>query len=83
MTNKVTYAKLHAGIFIPGVGALKDTLPPDGKTLENFVMVKQGDGNLRLSWTNKARALRETAEVGASNIIVLVFEGEKIANQDA
>jgi len=78
MSQKVTYAKLHAGVFIPGVGNLADTLPPLGKTLQNFTMTKQEDGNLRLEWDSPATAKHETAEVGSSNIIVLAFESSKL-----
>lgn len=51
--RKVTYAKLHDSFFIPGasVGNMKDTLPPDNKTLPNFDMQYiEETGALLLSW---------------------------------
>ncbi len=80
MSKKVVYAKLHTGPFIPGVGTLTDTLPPQGKTLKDFTMYKAADGNLQLSWTDLQAGTNETAEVGASNVIVLKYESEKRGN---
>lgn len=31
--RKVTYAKTHADIFIPGIGSLTQTLPPANKNI--------------------------------------------------
>ena len=78
MSRKVIYAKLHAGVFIPGVGNLADTLPPASKTLTDLTMSKQEDGNLLISWTSLNTAQRLSAEVGASNIIVLAYEPESL-----
>lgn len=75
MANKVIYAKLHEGVFIPGTGSLGDTLPPQNKTLKNFSMEKQQDGTLQLSWD--VGGLHEVADVGASNIVVLKYAPEK------
>lgn len=74
MSRKVVYAKLHAGIFIPNVGSLSDTLPPATKTLKNLTMVKEQDGNLRLDWEDERSGTLHAAEVGSSNIIVLSYE---------
>lgn len=74
MPRKVTYAKLHAGVFIPGVGNLADTLPPQSKTLQGFTMTKVDGGNLLLQWKDEKTATNQAAEVGASNIIVLAYE---------
>lgn len=78
MARKVVYAKLHAGVFIPGVGNLAETLPPVSKTLKGFAMTKQSDGNLRLEWVDERTATNQAAEVGASNIIVIAYESEKL-----
>jgi len=83
MSKKVIYAKLHAGIFIPSVGNLSETLPPQGKTLKNFTMEKRPDGNLSLSWDDLASATHNEAEVGSSNIVVLVYESEKLRGNNA
>lgn len=79
MSRKVVYAKLHAGVFIPGVGNLADTLPPMNKTLKNFTMSAQASGALYLSWEDERTATNQAAEVGASNIIVLGYEPLKIS----
>lgn len=81
MARKVVYAKLHAGVFIPGVGNLADTLPSASKTLKDFTMTKQEDGNLRLDWIDERTATNQAAEVGASNIIVIAYEAEKLIKQ--
>lgn len=80
---KVVYAKLHAGVFIPGVGNLADTLPPMMKTLKDFEMTKQVDGNLLLTWIDERTSTLQSAEVGSSNIIVLAYEGQKIIKNNA
>jgi len=82
MSSKVVYAKLHAGVFIPGVGNLSDTLPPSNKTLKDFAMSKQDDGNLQLSWIDERTATFNRAEVGSSNIVVLAYEPEKLNKND-
>jgi hypothetical protein len=81
--RKVVYAKLHAGIFIPGVGNLADTLPPLNKTLKNFTMSTQASGNLYLSWEDERTATNQAAEVGASNIIVIGYEPAKLVKNNA
>lgn len=53
MAKKITYAKLHDGFFIPGVGNMKDTLPPDNKSLPEFNMVLEDNGSITLTWTRK------------------------------
>lgn len=78
MSRKVVYAKLHAGIFIPGVGNLADTLPPASKTLKDLSMTKQEDGNLLITWTDLSLGKYQAAEVGASNIIVIAYEPEPL-----
>jgi hypothetical protein len=83
MSNKVVYAKLHAGVFIPGVGNLADTLPPQNKTLKNLSMTKQDDGNLQLTWEDERTATKQSAEVGSSNIIVIGYAPEKIVKSNA
>lgn len=60
MAKRVTYAKLHDGFFIPAIGNMKDTLPPDNKTLKGFKMTLEGSeseygpGSLVLSWLDGA-----------------------------
>lgn len=34
MSRKVTWAKFHQGLFIPGAGTIGDTLPSSSKTLK-------------------------------------------------
>ena len=77
MSKKVTYAKLHAGVFIPTVGNLSDTLPPQSKTLQELTMTTQPNGNLHLAWYDERKNEERSAEVGASNIIVLAYESSK------
>lgn len=81
MSRKVIYAKLHAGVFIPGVGTLSDTLPPQSKTLKAFTMTSLPHGALELTWEDERTATQQTAEVGASNIIVLGYEPQKIVKK--
>ena len=83
MSNKVVYAKLHAGLFVPDLGNLADTLPPQNKTLKNLSMTKQEDGNLLLTWEDERTATKRAVEVGASNIIVIAYAPEKIVKSNA
>lgn len=38
MNRRVTFARLHQNIHLPGAGELGNTLPPSSKTLNNLVM---------------------------------------------
>lgn len=78
MSKKVTYARLHTGFFVPGFGNFKETLPPDGKTLKDFKMEKQSDGNLLLTWKDEKTATIQSYEISSSNIVGMQFEAEKI-----
>lgn len=79
MAKQVRYAYLHNGIFIPGVGNLKETLPPDNKTLKNFQMAKLDDGNLELTWFDPATASNRRVEIGAANVKLIDYAPEKVA----
>lgn len=77
MSNIVTWAKLHAPLFIPRDGGLagmnlKDTLPPDNKTLKNFKMTLQEGGSLILSWEEGKYTRRYM--VGAANVAGAMLE---------
>jgi hypothetical protein len=83
MSRKIVYAKLHTGVFIPGVGNLSDTLPPAGKTLRNFTMSTKANGNLYLSWEDERAATNQAAEVGVSNISIIAYEPIKLVKNNA
>lgn len=38
MSRKVIYARTHESVYMPGVGEMGNTFPPQSKTLENLVM---------------------------------------------
>ena len=78
MSRKVVYAKLHAGVFIPGVGNLADTLPPASKTLTDFVMYESAFGGLILEWKNLSIAKNLSASIPSANIQVIAYEPEPL-----
>lgn len=77
--KKVVYAKLHSGFFIPQVGNMTDTLPPQSKTLPDFAMSLQEQG-LLVTWTGYAGASRvkKSYLIGAATIVGCQFEDETI-----
>lgn len=66
MAKKVVTAYLNDNIFIPRIGDLKKTLPPESKTLTNFCMTLQDNGTLLLEFEYANQNHEFT--VGASNI---------------
>lgn len=46
MSKKVKFAKFHAGLFLPGLGNIGDTLPSASKTLQNLSMTLVQEGLL-------------------------------------
>jgi hypothetical protein len=70
--DNVTWAKVHAPLFIPGVGNLKETLPPDNKTLPEFRMSLRDDGSLMLSW--KAGTQTKRFVIGAASVLSAMLE---------
>lgn len=70
--RKVTYAKMHAGLFIPGPGTLGDTLPPGKKTLKNLRMTLEDSGNLLVESDESAPCV-----VPSANIIIMMLEPAK------
>lgn len=81
MSKRVVYAKLHDGFFIPSVGNMKDTLPPDSKTLSDFNMYLQENGGLLLSWTSLSggHKLLRSYMVGAATVKGVLFEDEIVS----
>lgn len=66
MPKKVETAYLVDNIFIPGVGDLKKTLPPESKTVKGFTMTLQDNGTLLLEFEYAGFSHEFT--VGASNL---------------
>lgn len=69
MSKPVIHAQLHEGFFIQGLtggGNVKNTLPPDNKTLKNFKMTLQENGTLLLEWEDGIYTKSYT--VAAANI---------------
>lgn len=79
MKRPVSYAQLHAGFFLPGVGEFKPTLPSDNKTLPNFKMYLTEQDSLVLEWTGRK------VLVGSANVKVVYFSEEQPSesNKDA
>lgn len=69
--QRVTYAKLHASFFIPGLGELKNTLPPDNKTFVGFCMWRSDVGGLILEASGKSGSV--VAEIPSANIVGMVL----------
>lgn len=78
MSNKVIYANLFDGFFVPGVGNFKNTLPADNHTLKDFSMHLGGNGMLILSWKDKANN-EQSFGLGVSMIKSLQFAAERPA----
>jgi len=55
MPKPVIHAELNGGFFIPGIknGNFTKTLPNPNKTLKNFTMTLQDNGNLYLEWEDQ------------------------------
>lgn len=80
MNKKVIYAKLYEGFFVPGTGNLKDTLPPDNKTLRDLQMELDDCGGLLLSWTDVGqggRLVTRSCRVGDASVKVATFADEE------
>ncbi len=70
--NKVIYAKLHVSPFIPGLGGLKDTLPPDNKVIPNLAIELLEDKSILLTWGTNSRAI-----IPSANIVIAVLAPEE------
>jgi hypothetical protein len=69
----IKFLKTHAEIFIPGVGTLKQTLPPDNRTLESLVMTRTELGGVLLEI--KAAGVPGTAvvEIPSADVAYMVY----------
>jgi hypothetical protein len=80
--SKITFAKLHSGLFIPNAGGpgkslnTKDTMPPESTLLKNLEMTYLDSGAILLTWDSEG--LRKRYIVGASNVASVMLEPEKI-----
>lgn len=52
MSVKLTYVKLYAPLFLPSLGSLKETLPPD-KLIPGFEMYLLDNNSIQLKWGSK------------------------------
>lgn len=79
MSNKVVYAKLHATFFIPGEGNMKDTLPPQDKTLKNLEMTYLEGGSLLMTWDSKpgTKQVRKRFVIGAASVFCAQLADEE------
>lgn len=68
MAKKVTYATLFSDFYLPAIGQMKTSLPPDNKSLPNFRMTLQDNGTLLLEWDASPKISKGSYTVGASNI---------------
>lgn len=75
--ERVKWAKLHSTIFIPGVGNLKDTLPPDNKTLPEFAMTRLINGDIVLSWKDIRSGSIERYVLGAASVLAAMLDAVK------
>jgi hypothetical protein len=79
MSKKVIHAQLHEGFFLPSIragGNFKATLPPVDKSLENFRMTLQDNGNLLCEFDEMGFV--RSFEVSAANVRISMFAPEKI-----
>lgn len=74
--RKVNYAKVHQGIFVPGLGELGMTLPPSNKTL-NLNMSKI-EGGLLLTINQSGQVW--DIYVPDGNVALAVLAKEDTAN---
>jgi hypothetical protein len=59
--TRVLYAKLHAPTFLPGIGQIKDTLPPDNSKAKCAMYV--GEQGIELKFENGREGLVPFANV--------------------
>lgn len=78
--TKVKFLQMHTDLFVPGLGSLKNTLPPDNKTIPGLVMTWLDSGAVRLDWGNTGKAVN-SAIIAAANIKVVVLEQEALAKK--
>jgi hypothetical protein len=66
MPKPVIHAELNGGFFIPGIknGNFTKTLPNPNKTLKNFAMTLQDNGNLYLEWEDDGFVRSYTVSAG-------------------
>jgi len=66
MPKPVIYAELTGGFFIPGTknGNFTKTLPNPNKTLKNFTMTLQDNGNLYIEWEDEGFTRSYTVSAG-------------------
>lgn len=73
MAKKISWAKIHGELFVPGIGNMKSTLPPDNKTFKGgFSMTFDVEG-LRC----KAGAIEFL--IPSASVQLAVVEPEKAA----
>lgn len=71
MSRKVTYAKLHHPLFIPGIGELGSVFPPQSKTLSGLSM--EVDENLNLTLSFKHTGVEREAGVPAATVAGVLY----------
>lgn len=74
LNRKVTYARLHQGIYVPQAGDLGAVLPPSSKTLENLHMHTDGNG---LFLDFNYRGIKNSTFIPLANIIIMSLAPEE------
>lgn len=49
MNRKVSYMRLHANLYVPGIGEMGSVLPNPSKTFKDFSVTKIDDGFIILA----------------------------------
>lgn len=73
MNKKVTYARFHQSVYVPGLGELGTVLPPQHKTLDNVTMTSTDHG-LHVTSGLKGRGVEFL--IPSANIVIMVLAPE-------
>ena len=78
MSKKAVYAHLIEGFFIKGIpnGNFTPTLPNPDKTLKNFTMMYQDNGDLLVQWDHES--IKKSFIVPQSNIKCILLEDQPL-----
>lgn len=80
MSRKVTYARFHQNLYVPGAGELGTVFPPNTKTLENLSMTAEKEG-LYISFIYKALKTELLIPLANVSIMTLALLEEKVSTK--
>lgn len=73
---KVKFLQMHTDLFLPGLGTVSNTLPPQNKTIPGLTMTWLESGAVRLDWTSSPKVIGGSAIIAAANVKACLIDTE-------